>query len=143
MAGGRCRWVPDPRGTLPIICLWVRQPDEAPTGGEPDMTMQQDPCDLTELALVVSDLESACDARDASGISDGVVRLFARLGALPCPATGPDPLRRVAAGTWVLTKCAENLRELDWQMSNRWHEVEGTVRLAQRCVVQMDESLRP
>ena len=103
--------------------------------------MNQDPCDLSEIATVVAELESACGTRDATGISTGVARLFAQLRSMPCPPAPPEQSRRVAAGTWLLTKCAENLRELEWQMSNRWQEVEGTVRLADRCVARMHESL--
>ena len=104
------------------------------------MRPHQEPSDLSGLAAVVSDLESACGSRDATRISDGAARLFAQLRALPEPVV-PGRSRQMLAGTWLLTKCAENLRELEWQLSNRWHEVEGTVRLADRCVAQMSEAL--
>jgi hypothetical protein len=92
-----------------------------------------------ELNETVSGLHSACVDRDTAQVSAGITRLFACLKELDRDAVDSGLSLRPPAAGWLLTKCAENLRELEWQMSTKWDEVRRTVDLAERCALEMSE----
>jgi hypothetical protein len=101
--------------------------------------MKQDHSEKPELEATVSGLQSACVDRDAAQVSAGVTQLFACLKQLECDAADSGPSLRSPAAGWLLTKCAENLRELEWQMPTRWDEVARTIDLAEKCAFEMSE----
>jgi hypothetical protein len=92
-----------------------------------------------ELKETVSGLQSACADRDTAQVSAGVTRLFACLKQLDRDAADPGLSLRPPAAGWLLTKCAENLRELEWLMPTKWDEVQRTVDLAEKCALEMSE----
>jgi hypothetical protein len=94
-----------------------------------------------EFRAVVSGLRFACWSGDAEGVRAGLSDLFRCLEQFERESLVTDRSSRVLAAAWLLTKCAENLRELEWQLTSKQDDATRTADLADRCVVQMSEAV--
>ena len=116
------------------LCLDPQSDSDVPRGEDVNHT--------EELAAIVSDLNAARTSRDASGVSRAVTRLLAWLKEFNCDPLGAQAPRHALAAGWLLTKCAENLRELEGHMTAaKWEELGHTTDLAERCVVRLSEAV--
>jgi hypothetical protein len=94
-----------------------------------------------ELDSIISDLESARTRRDEAAISAGVTQLLAWLKRFYGEPFASDSSTEALSAAWLLTKCAENLRALEWQMTTKWDEVGRTTDIAERCALQLSEAV--
>jgi hypothetical protein len=116
------------------LCLDPEPDSDVPRGEDVNHT--------EELAAIVSDLDAARTSRDASGVSRAVTRLLAWLKGFDRESLVAQHARQALAAGWLLTKCAENLRELEGHMTTtKWQEVGRTTDLAERCVVRFSEAV--
>ena len=92
-----------------------------------------------DLGRVVSDLREASLGGDTTEVRAALTRMFACLTQLESALIDSDLSRESLAAAWLLMKCAENLRELEWQTTSRLDEFRRTVDLADKCIAQLGE----
>ena len=92
-----------------------------------------------DLGRIVSDLREASLGGDTAEVRAGLTRMFACLKQLESALIGSGLSRESLAAAWLLMKCAETLRDLEWQTTSRLDEFRRTVDLADKCIAQLGE----